>query len=289
MLSVSCLDAIIGLVELVGLPLAVIWGSYFDPSSPWRSEAGWLPWPPKSRLRCSGLGFKNFVQDGMYLGKMKLVCFLAICSMWRVFCVFMCFLTCCLIRWMANFSFITHNEKSNQKKNRFVSREGFHHFIHVSGKRKFRIMSGSARIEGDETSSALLERVVLEDVSNTVVSGLLMLASWINCDSKNSWTVTPVGFWVFTMKPWEDVRPCCTASSSPRSCRAIFLPSAQRVVTNSQSSSMSLKSALQIVLESLSEFKYCHRPAVVSVLEGRKALDLSDTSRWILRKEIALI
>ena len=32
------------------------------------------------------------------------------------------------------------------------------------------------------------------------------------------------------MKPWEDVRPCCTASSSPRSCRAIFLPSAQRVV-----------------------------------------------------------
>lgn len=190
---------------------------------------------------------------------------------------------------LANFSFITHNEKSNQKKNRFVSREGFHHFIHVSGKRKFRIMSGSARIEGDETSSALLERVVLEDVSNTVVSGLLMLASWINCDSKNSWTVTPVGFWVFTMKPWEDVRPCCTASSSPRSCRAIFLPSAQRVVTNSQSSSMSLKSALQIVLESLSEFKYCHRPAVVSVLEGRKALDLSDTSRWILRKEIALI
>ena len=78
---------------------------------------------------------------------------------------------------LANFSFITHNEKSNQKKNRFVSREGFHHFIHVSGKRKFRIMSGSARIEGDETSSALLERVVLEDVSNTVVSGLLMLAS----------------------------------------------------------------------------------------------------------------
>ena len=36
------------------------------------------------------------------------------------------------------------------------------------------------------------------------------------------------------MKPWEDVRPCCTASSSPRSCRAIFLPGAQRVVTNSQ-------------------------------------------------------
>ena len=67
--------------------------------------------------------------------------------------------------------------KSNQKKTRFVSPEGFHHFIHVSGTRKFRIMSGSARVEGDETSSALLERVVLEDVSNTVVSGLLMLAS----------------------------------------------------------------------------------------------------------------
>ncbi len=143
----------------LGWSLAVIWASYFDNWWIWTfcptsaiesleswSEAGWLPWPPKSRLRCSGLGFKNFVQDGMYLGKMKLCALLQFVAC-KFFCqLFSCvFLKCCLIRCieqsLENLNFSTYNEKSNNKT-RVVSHEGFHHFTQVSGNCKFRLLVG---------------------------------------------------------------------------------------------------------------------------------------------------